>query len=102
MTRVTPDYAMTGWRKGSEASTGAFEDEAECARTRMCANFSHLVFVYTGIGALYWLPPRGAMVGRIVRWDSKEFSNEEPAKLNRDVALRALWPNSLFSKVVFS
>jgi hypothetical protein len=28
--------------------------------------------------------------------------NEEPAKLNRDVALRAAWPNSLFSNVVFS
>jgi hypothetical protein len=28
--------------------------------------------------------------------------NEEPAKLNRVVALRALCPNSLFSKVVFS
>jgi hypothetical protein len=28
--------------------------------------------------------------------------NEEPTKLNRDVALGALWPNSLFSKVVFS
>jgi hypothetical protein len=28
--------------------------------------------------------------------------NEEPAKLNRDVALRAVWPNSLFSNVVFS
>jgi hypothetical protein len=29
-------------------------------------------------------------------------SNEEPAKLNRDVALRAVWLNSLFSNVVFS
>jgi hypothetical protein len=28
--------------------------------------------------------------------------NEEPAKQNRHVALRALCPNSLFSKVVFS
>jgi hypothetical protein len=28
--------------------------------------------------------------------------NEEPAKLNRDVALRAVRPNSLFSKVIFS
>jgi hypothetical protein len=27
---ITPDYAATGWRK-------AFEYEAECARTRMCA-----------------------------------------------------------------
>jgi predicted membrane protein len=34
--------------------------------------------------------------------DGKESENEEPAKLNRDVALRALCPNSLFSKVVFS
>jgi hypothetical protein len=29
-------------------------------------------------------------------------NNEEPAKLNRDVALRAVRPNSLFSNVVFS
>jgi hypothetical protein len=28
--------------------------------------------------------------------------NEEPAKLNHDVALRAVRPNSLFSKVIFS
>jgi hypothetical protein len=28
--------------------------------------------------------------------------NEEPAKLNRDVALRAVRPNSLFYNVVFS
>jgi hypothetical protein len=28
--------------------------------------------------------------------------NEEPAKLNRDVALRALCPINLFSKVVLS
>jgi hypothetical protein len=28
--------------------------------------------------------------------------NEELANLNRDVAPQALWPNSLFSKVVFS
>jgi hypothetical protein len=31
-----------------------------------------------------------------------KFPNEEPAKLNRDVALRAVRPNSLFSNVVFS
>jgi hypothetical protein len=30
------------------------------------------------------------------------YHKEEPAELNRDVALRALCPNSLFSKVVFS
>jgi hypothetical protein len=30
------------------------------------------------------------------------WSDEEPAKLNRDVALRAVRPNSLFSNVVFS
>jgi hypothetical protein len=28
--------------------------------------------------------------------------NEEPAKLIGHVVLRVLWPNSLFSKVVFS
>jgi hypothetical protein len=30
---------------------------------------------------------------------SSPLYQHEPAKLNRDVALRALWPNSLFSKV---
>jgi hypothetical protein len=38
-------------------------------------------------------------------WNLSEFSffsNGEPAELNLDVALRALSPNSLFSKVVFS
>jgi hypothetical protein len=33
---------------------------------------------------------------------SMHVLNEEPAKLNRDVALRAVRPNSLFSKVIFS
>jgi hypothetical protein len=31
-------------------------------------------------------------------WESRTY-NEEPAKLNRDVALRALWTNSLFLRL---
>jgi hypothetical protein len=36
------------------------------------------------------------------RLTDSQVQNVEPAKVNRDVALRALWSNSLFSRVVFS
>jgi hypothetical protein len=36
--RVTPDYVMTGWRNVFRITDAErFEDEAGCARTRMCA-----------------------------------------------------------------
>jgi hypothetical protein len=66
--------------------------------------FSELLFLFFISWTLWqsewWIIAKYS--NRSLREECPVGAKEEPAHLNRDVALRVLWSNSLFSKVVFS
>jgi hypothetical protein len=116
-------HLCSPWQNTGTNRITIFIDEPMEWKVRDCFKFSHLLVQNGNRNAYKFAFPEknelNCMGGVAYRtWKSKtEWSpfcsavlgiplnflcNEEPAKLNHDVALRAVWPNSLFSNVVFS